>query len=55
MLSADSVFGPYDILCSLKVQDQEELEAIVLLIQQITGVDSSMTSVVSAANILPDF
>lgn len=55
VLSADSVFGPYDIICSLKVQDQAELETLVLLIQQITGVESSMTSVVAAANILPDF
>jgi hypothetical protein len=55
VLSADSVFGPYDIICSLKVQDQAELETLVLLIQQITGVKSSMTSVVAGANILPDY
>jgi hypothetical protein len=55
VISADSVLGPYDIICSLKVQDQAELETLVLLIQQITGVESSMTSVVAAANLLPDY
>jgi len=55
VISADSVLGPYDIICALKVQDQAELETLVLLIQQITGVESSMTSVVAAANLLPDY
>jgi hypothetical protein len=55
VISADSVFGPYDIICSLKVQDQAELETLVLLIQQITGVESSVTSVVAATNLLPDY
>jgi hypothetical protein len=55
VISADSVLGPYDIICALKVQDQAELETLVLLMQQITGVESSMTSVVAAANLLPDY
>lgn len=55
VISADSVFGPYDIICSLKVQDQAELETLVLQIQQISGVESSMTSVVAGANMLPDY
>lgn len=55
VISADSVFGPYDIICSLDVQDKAELETLVLLIQQITGVASSMTSIVAVANLLPDY
>ena len=55
VLSADSVFGPFDLICSLKVQDQIELETLVLLLQQITGVKNTMTSVVAGANLLPDY
>ena len=55
VLSADSVFGPFDLICSLKVQDQIELETLVLLLQQITGVTNTMTSVVAGANLLPDY
>ena len=55
VLSADSVFGPFDLICSLKVQDQIELETLVLLLQQIIGVKNTMTSVVAGANLLPDY
>jgi DNA-binding Lrp family transcriptional regulator len=55
VLSADSVFGPFDVICSVKVRDTAELETLVSVIQQIDGVESSMTSIVAAVNILPDY
>ncbi len=55
VLSADSVFGPYDIICSVKVVDPQELENLVLLIQQIPGINTSTTSIVSPIRIMPDW
>lgn len=55
VLSADSVFGPFDVICSVKAEGNAELETLVSVIQQIQGVESSMTSIVAAVNILPDY
>lgn len=55
VLSADSVFGHFDLITAVKVQDQVELETLVLLMQQITGVENTTTSVVAGANLLPDY
>lgn len=55
VLSADSVLGPYDIICSVKAEDYDDLETSVLLIQQIDGLESSITSVVSPIKVLPDW
>ncbi len=55
VLSADSVLGPFDVICSVKAEDHEDLETSVLLIQQITGLESSVTSIVSPRKVLPDW
>jgi DNA-binding Lrp family transcriptional regulator len=55
VLSADSVFGPYDIICSVKATNREELETLVLLIQQIEGIEDSTTSIVSQIKLMPDW
>jgi nitrate reductase NapAB chaperone NapD len=55
ILSADTVLGPFDVICSIKAEDHEDLETSVLLIQQITGVESSVTSIVSPKKVLPDW
>ena len=55
VLSADSVLGPYGLISSLKVEDKYELENIVLLIQQIEGVENTMTSVVAGVSLIPDY
>ncbi len=55
VLSADSVFGPCDIICSVKAEDAEELETLVLLIQQIPGIEASSTSIVSPIKVMPDW
>jgi hypothetical protein len=55
VLSADSVFGPYDIICSVKAKDQIDLERIVSSVQNTRGVENSMTSIVAAIKILPEW
>ena len=55
VLSADSVLGPFDVICSVKAADSQELETLVLLIQQIEGIDASFTSVVSPLRVMPDW
>jgi Lrp/AsnC ligand binding domain len=55
VLSADSVFGPYDIICAVKAKDQSQLERTIARIQKILGVGSSMTAIVSPIPLLPDW
>jgi len=55
VLSADSVLGPFDVICSVKAADPEELETLVSVIQQIQGIESSFTSIVSPIRVLPDW
>jgi len=55
VLSADIVLGPFDVICSIKAEDAEDLETSVLLIQQIAGLESSATSIVSPTKVLPDW
>jgi DNA-binding Lrp family transcriptional regulator len=55
VLSADSVLGPFDLICSVKAADPDELETLVSVIQQIPGIESSSTSIVSPIRVLPDW
>lgn len=55
VLSADTVFGPYDLICSVRAKNQEELEVTVSAIQKIAGVEGSVTSLVSPIRVLPDW
>ena len=55
VLSADTVLGPYDVICAVKVADALELETLVSVIQQINGIESSFTSIVSPIKVLPDW
>lgn len=50
VLSADTIFGPYDVICSVRAKDQADLERIISNIQKISGVESSMTSVVASVS-----
>jgi len=47
VLSADTVFGPYDVICSVRARNQIDLERIVANIQRIPGIESSLTSIVA--------
>jgi len=55
VLSVDVVLGPFDVICSIKAEDHEDLETSVLLVQQIAGIVSSVTSIVSPIKFLPDW
>jgi nitrate reductase NapAB chaperone NapD len=55
MLSADIVFGPYDLICSVRANGQEELERTISAVQSIPGVEGSVTSIVSTIRVLPDW
>lgn len=46
VLTADSVFGPYDVICSVKAEDRIDLERIVSQIHEnIQGIIGSVTAV----------
>jgi nitrate reductase NapAB chaperone NapD len=55
MLSADIVFGSYDLICSVRANGQEELERTISAVQSIPGVEGSVTSIVSTIRVLPDW
>lgn len=55
VLSADTVFGPYDIICAAKAVDQMDLLCTVTKIQEIIGVENSVTSIVSPIPIFPEW
>ena len=55
VLSADTVFGPYDAICSVRAKDQADLAKIVFKLHNIPGVESSMTSVIAPINILAEW
>jgi nitrate reductase NapAB chaperone NapD len=55
VLTADSVLGPYDIICAVKAKDHMELEQTVLNIQNIQGVEGLITSIVAPIKVLPEW
>jgi hypothetical protein len=55
VLSADTVFGPYDMICSVKAIDQMDLLCTVTKIQELSGVENSVTSIVSPINVFPEW
>ena len=55
VLTADTVLGPYDVICAVKAKDHAELERTVSKIQQVPGIERSLTSIVSPIGVLPDW
>jgi hypothetical protein len=55
VLSADTVFGPYDVICSVRAKDHADLAYIVAKIQKTPGVECSVTSIVASINILAEW
>src|SRR3990170_1012507 len=48
VLSADTVFGPYDVICPVRAKDRTDLECTVQHIQEkVPGIEGSMTAVVA--------
>jgi len=55
VLTADSVLGPYDIICAVKAKDYMELQQTILNIQSIQGVEGLITAIVAQINVLPEW
>ncbi|MGB9841964.1 MAG: Lrp/AsnC family transcriptional regulator [Candidatus Bathyarchaeales archaeon] len=55
VISVDTVFGPYDIICSVKAVDQMDLLCTVTRIQEVPGVENSVTSIVSPIPLFPEW
>ena len=52
ILSADTVFGPYDVICPVKAKDRVELERVISNIQNnIPGIEGSLTAIVALIRI----
>ena len=52
VLAADTVFGPYDVICPVKVKDRTELEQVISHIQnKVPGIEGSMTAIVALIRI----
>ena len=48
VLSADTVFGPYDVVCPVKVNDATELEQVISDIHdKVSGIEGTMTTIVA--------
>jgi deferrochelatase/peroxidase EfeB len=48
VLSADTIFGPYDVICSVKANDNKDLQLLISQIQreipQIQGTDTAIVA-----------
>ena len=48
VLSADTVFGPYDVICAVKAKDKEDLKRLVSQIQQeVLQIKGTATAIVA--------
>ncbi len=51
VISADSVFGPYDVICPIRAKNIADLERTLLSIQtSISGLESTVTCLVKAVS-----
>jgi hypothetical protein len=52
VVSADTVFGPYDLICAVRANDREHLErAIGHIHKNVPGIEGAMTSVVASLRV----
>jgi hypothetical protein len=52
VISADTVFGPYDLICAIRSNSREHLErAIAHINKNVPGIEGAMTSVVASLRI----
>jgi DNA-binding Lrp family transcriptional regulator len=51
VLSADVVFGPYDLICAVKASDKENLKRLVLTIQsEVPNIHGTVTAIVASVD-----
>jgi DNA-binding Lrp family transcriptional regulator len=49
VLSADTVFGPYDIICAIRANDKEDLKQLISQIQkEVTNIQGTVTAIVAS-------
>jgi len=48
VLSADTVFGPYDVICAVRAKDQADLQQLVSTIQKVPHIQGTMSEIVSS-------
>ena len=49
VLSADTVFGPYDVICAVKASNKEDLKRLVLKIQkEVSNIQGTVTAIVAS-------
>ena len=49
VLSADTVFGPYDVICAVRANDKEDLKQLVSQIQkEVTPIQGTVTTIVAS-------
>ncbi len=49
VLSADTVFGPYDVICAVRANDKEDLKQLVSQIQkEVTPIQGTVTAIVAS-------
>jgi hypothetical protein len=48
VLSADTVFGPYDLICAVKASDRADLQQLVAKVEQISGIQDTVTEIVAS-------
>ncbi|MGD0645208.1 MAG: Lrp/AsnC ligand binding domain-containing protein [Candidatus Bathyarchaeia archaeon] len=49
VLSADTVFGPYDVICAVKASDKEDLKRLVSQIQEeVPHIQGTVTAIVAS-------
>jgi DNA-binding Lrp family transcriptional regulator len=50
VLSADTVFGPYDVICSVKAKDGADLQRLISQIQEkVPHIQGTMTEIVASS------
>jgi hypothetical protein len=49
VLSADTVFGPYDVICAVRANGKENLKQIIAQIQkEVTNIQGTVTAIVAS-------
>jgi hypothetical protein len=52
VISADTVFGPYDLICAIKVDDKTHLERVISQVHRnVPGIEGALTSVTATLRI----
>lgn len=49
VLSADTVFGPYDVICAVRANDREDLKRVISQIQnEVSNIQGTVTAIVAS-------